>query len=135
MIFGKRLTQVFHSFQQLAFRRIKRVTGSYKAAMEDLHQQEKEAQPNRATSKNSSRLYALHCPPASHANNSWSVKLTSLQALQHYMESICNSNRLTIQLLEQKQEEITAELRNLLKANEVISKTIQRIQKITKSNY
>ena len=43
MIFGKTDTP-FHSLQQLAFRRIKRVTGSYKAAIEDLKQQEKEAQ-------------------------------------------------------------------------------------------
>ena len=43
MIFGKTDTP-FHSVQQLAFRSIKRVTGSYKAAMEDLNQQEKEAQ-------------------------------------------------------------------------------------------
>ena len=43
MIFRKTDTR-FHSLQQLAFRRIKRVTGSYKAAMEDLNQQEKEAQ-------------------------------------------------------------------------------------------
>ena len=44
MIFWKNSDTAFHSFQQLAFRRIKRVTGSYKAAMEDIKQQEKEAQ-------------------------------------------------------------------------------------------
>ena len=43
MVFGKTDTH-FRSIQQLAFRRIKRVTGSYKAAMEDLKQQENEAQ-------------------------------------------------------------------------------------------
>ena len=43
MIFEKMLTQC-HSFQQLAFRRIKRLTGSHKAALENVKEQEKEAQ-------------------------------------------------------------------------------------------
>ena len=40
----EKLTHIFILFKQLAFRSIRRVTGSYKAAIEDLKQQEKEAQ-------------------------------------------------------------------------------------------
>ena len=36
--------QYFHPFQQLAFRRIKRLAGSHKAAIENVREQEKKAQ-------------------------------------------------------------------------------------------
>ena len=42
MIFGKMLTQ-FHSFQQLVFRRIKRLAESHEAAVENVNEQEKKA--------------------------------------------------------------------------------------------
>ena len=47
------------------------------------------------------------------------------------MNVIGKSNKISIQQLEQKQEEITIELRNLLKTNEALINNIKRIQKIT----
>ena len=47
------------------------------------------------------------------------------------MKGIGKSNKISIQQLEQKQEEITIELRNLLKTNEALINNIKRIRKIT----
>ena len=50
------------------------------------------------------------------------------------MEGICKSNKITIQLMEQKQKKITIELRNLQKANNILVKNIKRIQKMTSNS-
>lgn len=55
----------------------------------------------------------------------------TFQALNDYFNTLRNSNNREIERLVQRRKEITTEIRNLLKANDILTKTIQRIRILT----
>ena len=60
----------------------------------------------------------FHHTTETNAKDSWSRQIISLQALFEVLKTMCTSNKHAIELLEQKHNEISIELRAILKTNE-----------------